>query len=145
MQDFFFNLPCHSMYKLIIENNPSFFPYGTDLFELNRYETWANQEYWGIRTSIEDTVHQNGLDFNVAIFDDLVDYPPEETISHLFDELPETLQRTNYDIVDGKLITAEDNDNGLDINLSYGERKIMESIKNNEQLLKELLEKINKL
>ena len=158
MQDFFLLLPQFTMYKLIIEEIIEL-PMIEDPYALNTFEQNTTMDVWGLREQIEKSIRYEGLDFNIEELDGLIKTPDkkknkpnsdpfsgpkEENISHLFDEYPDLLIRNNYDIVDGKVVTAENN-NGVDINLSYGERKILRAIKDNQKLINKVLKKLEKL
>lgn len=138
MRHFFDILPRYTVYHCTLEG---------DKFRAFIDEPWNFQKYVNetvtrineIKKQIEISTKYEGIDFNLEIFDGLT----RESISHMFDENPDWMIRKNYDIVDGKLITAEDN-NGVDINLSYGERKILKEIQETKSLLHKVLRKLER-
>ena len=144
MEEFFNFLRRFTMFKLTIENIPSFFPYGSDPYELKEFQTYSGKEYYEIKQTIKNATMHDGMDFDPDIFKDLIEFSPFSGLEATnWDNANELLKKQLSDIDD--LLNKESGskeDENFDKYLSYGERKILEGIKNNEKLLKEVLKKL---
>ena len=135
MQEFFYLLPRYTILKLTIEENSNLFSQVPNPYDLHEYQRFIKEQVWEIENTIKDAVRHEGIDFDENIFDDLISSPKEKSMNMTTDN--------EFDELIGEVDSSTVED--IDQYLSYGERKIMQGIKENRKLLNKVLIRLEKL